>query len=135
MPPASAHTPHDARLDTVTIGRAIWVGATPLILLVVVIALATLGDLVARTLAFPLGFLTWNSIVEGIWVGGLLLAVVVGVIATVRALRLASLWRRAGMAQQAMSAYWSLLIVALLVLAPVILAIALPQHPAPPRAP
>jgi hypothetical protein len=81
-------------------------------------------------LAIPLGFLTWQWIVAGVWAGGLLISAVVYCVATVRALRQASVWQSAGLTRQVMGAYWALAIAALVVLLPFILALALPQHPA-----
>ncbi len=131
-----SHPVAGARADANgALGRGVWAGAAPLILLIVVVALTLVGDALARTLAFPVGFLTWRWIVAGVLVGGLIVAAVVYIVATSRALRRASLWQRAGLAGQAAAVYWTLLVAALVVLLPVIIALAAPQHPAPPRAP
>ncbi len=117
--------------DSETIGLGVWTGITPLIWLVGIVGLAIAGDGLARALATPTGFFIWRRIVESTFAVGLVIAAIVYGVATFRALRLAAAWRRAGLARQAAGAYWTLFAAALMVLAPVILALALPQHPAP----
>jgi hypothetical protein len=52
-------------------------------------------------------------------------------IAIVRIWRCMTAWRLAGAGRQATGALWGLAITALLVLLPVVLALVIPQHPAP----
>lgn len=118
-----------------TAGRAVLTGAMPLILLAVVVALTIGVAALARTLAAPVGYFTWEVIVITIVVIGLVAAAVVYTIATARALRRAAAWGRAGLSRQAASVYWTLFVAAIIVLAPLILALVIPQHPAPPRGP
>lgn len=108
-----------------------WSGLLPLILLVMVVALFVALTALARFLAMPLGFLTWQPIAIGVWVAGFVCAVIVYALVTRRTLRQVGVWRDMGLNQQAVTALWTLLIAAVIVLVPVILALALPQHPAP----
>ncbi|HEY7975074.1 MAG TPA: hypothetical protein VID72_07010 [Ktedonobacterales bacterium] len=114
------------------VSRGVWAGAVPVLLLIVIVALGVFGAAMARALASPsYGFLTWQWFALGAWGGGLVIGALVYLIATRRALRRASEWQQAGLARQALGVYWTLLASALLVLAPTIIALALPQHPAP----
>ena len=115
-------------------GRGVWAGGMPLALALIVVGLAAGGAALVRALIGPTGadgFLAWQGATIAIWGAGLLLAAIVYGVAVARALRRAARWQRAGLARRARAVHWSLLVVALLLLAPVILALALPQHPAP----
>ena len=127
----SASDPGDSGQSGGDVWRGILTGLLPLLLLIVVVSLAAAGAALARTLATPSGFLTWEWYELGVWGGGALLAIVLYIVATARALRLSASWRRAGLVRRATSAYWTLGVAAVVVLTPVILALALPQHPAP----
>lgn len=116
------------------IGRGVWVGGIPLALALIMAGLAAGGAALIRALIGPAGadgFLAWQGATTAIWCGGLLLAAIVYGVAAALALRRAATWRRAGLTRRAAAVHWSLLVVALLLLAPVILALALPQYPAP----
>jgi hypothetical protein len=109
----------------------VWGGAAPLLLTLVVGALMVGLTTLARIVATPLGFLAWEPIVIVIWVVGLLITTAVYAIGMMRAWRRARGWQAAGLARRATGAWWALGVVALLTLLPVIVALALPQHPAP----
>ena len=131
MRQAVPHPASDARSGAAgDFWRGFQAGLIPLILLIILVALTVMGVTLARVLAIPLGFLTWQWIVAGVWAGGLLISAVVYGVATVRALRRVSVWQSAGLTSQVMGAYWALGIAALVVLLPIILALAMPQHPA-----
>lgn len=106
-------------------------GAAPLLLTLVVGALMAGLTTLARVVAAPLGFLAWQPIVIVIWVVGLLLTAAVYAVGMARAWRRARGWQAAGLARRAAGAWWALGAATLIVLLPVILALALPQHPAP----
>lgn len=114
--------------------RGVWAGGMPLALALIVVGLAAGGAALARALIGPAGadgFLAWQGATIAIWGAGLVLAAIVYGVSVARALRWAARWRGAGLARQAEAVYWSLLVIALLLLTPVIVALALPQHPAP----
>lgn len=116
------------------IGRGVWTGVFPLLLALIVLGLAAGGAALARALVGPTGasgFLAWQSIAIMVWGGGLLLAALVYAVGVTSALRHAIGWQSAGRPRQAMAVHWTLLVTALLLLTPVVLALALPQHPAP----
>ncbi|HEX8731378.1 MAG TPA: hypothetical protein VF725_04880 [Ktedonobacterales bacterium] len=128
-------TPFAASDSTPGAGDDVWsgarAGATPLLLTLLVGAVMAGLTTLARIVATPLGFLAWQPIAIVIWVVGLLLTATVYAIAMTRAWRQARGWQAAGMARRAAGAWWTLGVVALLTVLPVILALALPQHPAP----
>lgn len=111
--------------------RGVLAGAIPLFTLTGVILLAIVVAALARSLAASAGFFIWRRIAEGAIVLGLIVAAMVYGAATLRALRLAAAWQRAGLTRQSAGVYWTLFVVAVVTLAPLILALTLPQHPAP----
>jgi len=111
------------------IARGVLAGAIPLFALIVVILLAIVVAALARALAAPAGFFIWRRIAEGAIMLGLVVAAMVYGVATVRALRQAAAWQRAGLTRQSAGVYWTLFVVAVVTLAPLILALTLPQHP------
>ncbi len=120
-------------------GSAFWrgalVGLAPLAALALILALAAGLAALTRALWAPSGFVVWQGFVTGVWVGGLIIAALVFSYAVYRVLRSVTEWRREGLTSQAAGAYWALGFTALAILLPVLIAIILPQHPAPPRAP
>ncbi|HEU0028320.1 MAG TPA: hypothetical protein VFQ25_14500 [Ktedonobacterales bacterium] len=115
--------------------RGVVAGLAPLVALAITLALGVGGAALARALWGSSGFLIWQWIVTGVWVGGLLVAAFVFAYATFRIFRRMVVWRRDGLASQAAGAYWALGFTVLAVLLPVVIAALLPQSPAPPRAP
>lgn len=131
MRQATPRSGSSARSDaTGDLWRGILAGLVPLVLLIVVVTLTVVCATVARVVATPMGFLTWQWIVAGVWAGGLVIAAVVYSVATVRALRRAAAWQDFGLTRQTTGVYWTLGVAALITLLPVLIAIALPQHPA-----
>ena len=133
MQPATIPQPITAELPrtTHTFWRGIWIGLIPLGLLVATIGLSIGFAILARLVSVPAGFLVWRWIVEGIWVGGLVIAAVVFLYATFRVLRVANRWQRVRLQSQASGVFWALGISALLILLPLLIAVMLPQQPAP----
>lgn len=130
MQPATSQPTAGARPD-----GGLWLGArtglAPLGLLAVAVALTVALTALARILSFSLGFLVWQWIVVGVWIAGLVISAGVYAYAAYRALRRATAWQRAGLSAPASAAYWTLAITALIVLLPTLIALALPQTPAP----
>jgi hypothetical protein len=123
-------TEQSPQVATSRAGSGIWAGALPLLLALVVFFLAEGITIVARIALLSAGFLFWRGITDGTIAVGLVVAAIVYVVFAVRALRQATAWQRGGAPQQAAATYWTLLIAALVLLIPVIVALALPQHPA-----
>src|SRR5205085_4800203 len=106
-------------------------GLVPLGLLVVVIAIAlTLSALMHRLVAGS-GFFAQQQAAVITLLVGLVLAIVVYGIAIFFTLRLVATWQQIGAAARARAALWALGITAFIVVLPVLLAIVLPQNPAP----
>jgi hypothetical protein len=107
------------------------VGLTPLVLAAVVMAVAVALTTLVRLLTRGLGFSAEQPAVIITLSIGLVVATAAYVIASRRALRKVAAWQREGSSAQATAALWALAFTAVVVLVPVLLAVVLPQHPAP----
>jgi hypothetical protein len=116
-------------------GRAFLAGLSPLgfvaLIVVVGVALAAL----ARQLAAGQGFAAQQGAALIIVAVALLGAAIALAVGCVRALRRVKQWQQAGQTAQASAALWGLALVALIVALPLLLAVLIPQHPAPNLAP
>lgn len=111
--------------------RGFLTGIIPLILLVIIVVIALAGTALVRQLFAPAGFFAQQQAAVITLVVGLVIALVVYVGTIVRALRRVATWQQQGATKPSRAALWSLGITALIVVLPVLLAIVLPQHPAP----
>ena len=111
--------------------RGLLVGIMPLVRLLVIVGLALLLTALGRILTAGQGFFTQQQVSVIVLGAGLLLAAAMYVAGCIRALRHVGQWQRTGDAAPAAVALWVLGATALLVLLPVLLALVLPQHPAP----
>ena len=111
--------------------RGIFVGLIPLGLLLLVVAMSVLLTALARQLVASSGFFAQQQASVIVLIAGLVVALVVYIIAIVRTIRSISSWQRSGKDGQARAALLALGCTALAVLLPVVLAIVLPQNPAP----
>ncbi len=111
--------------------RGILVGLIPLGLLLLIVTITVLLTTLTRQLVASSGFFTQQQASVIVLIAGLLVALVVYIIAIVRALRKITSWQRSSMIYQARAALLALGFTALVVLLPVVLAIVLPQNPAP----
>jgi uncharacterized membrane protein len=111
--------------------RGVLVGLIPLGLLLLVVAITVLLTALARQLLASSGFFAQQQASVIVLIAGLVVALVVYIIAIVRSMRNITLWQRSGAAGQARAALLALGCTALVVLLPVVLAIVLPQNPAP----
>jgi len=111
--------------------RGALLGLVPLVLLVLIIAIALALAALARQLFAASGFFAQQQAAIIILVAGFVLALVVYVIAIVLTTRRIASWQQNGIAARARAALWSLGITALIVILPFLVAILLPQHPAP----
>ncbi|MFL5658777.1 MAG: hypothetical protein ACJ8CB_31915 [Ktedonobacteraceae bacterium] len=107
------------------------IGLVPLGLLALIIAVALALAVLARQLTAASGFFAQQQAALIILIAGFVLALVVYVVAIVLTTRRIAAWQQNGIAVQARAALWSLGITALIVILPFLLAILLPQHPAP----
>lgn len=106
-------------------------GLLPLALLVVLAGMALLAAVVARLLVAPQGFFAQQQDTVIVLAVGLGLAALAYLASVVRALRRVGQWQRSGATGQATAALLALVLTAVVVALPVVLALALPQHPAP----
>jgi len=111
--------------------RGALVGLIPLGLLVVLIVIALAVAAFARQLSAAAGFFAQQQAALSVLVAGLALALIVYAVAIVRIMRRVALWQQMGGAVRARAALWALGITALIVILPLLLALVLPQHPAP----
>lgn len=111
--------------------RGILIGFIPLGLLLLIVAITVLLMALARQLVASSGFFAQQQASVIVLLAGLVIALVVFIIALVRTMRNITSWQRSGAIGQARSALLALGCTALVVLLPVVLAIVLPQNPAP----
>ena len=111
--------------------RGALTGLIPLGLLVVIIVIVLLLTVLARQLVATSGFFVQEQTVLFIVIPGLILAIVVYAVALWLTMRHVALWQQEGAELQARATLWALGITALIVLLPVVLALVIPQHPAP----
>ncbi len=115
--------------------RSIWhgvlVGLIPLGLLAGIVAITLLVTLLARQLAAGSGFFVQQQTALLALIIGLALAIIVYAVSIWRVLRHVKSWQREGTTTQANAALWALTTTALITVLPVLLALLLPQYPAP----
>src|SRR2546421_11847542 len=111
--------------------RGVLVGLIPLGLLLLIVAVTVLLTALARQLVASAGFFAQQQASVIVLIAGLVVALVVYVVAIVRALRWVKVWQRGDAGGQARATLLALGFSALVVLLLVVLAIVLPQHPAP----
>jgi hypothetical protein len=111
--------------------RGALVGLIPLALLLLIVAVTVLLTALARQLVASSGFFAQQQTSVIVLVAGLVVALVVYIIAIVRTLRSVTAWQRGGEGGQARAALLALGFTTLVVLLPIVLAIVLPQSPAP----
>ena len=111
--------------------RGVLAGLIPLGLLLLIVAITVVLTALARLLVASSGFFVQQQAAVIVLIAGLIVALVVFIIALVRALRKITSWQRSGAVGQARAALFALGCTALVVLLPVVLAIVLPQNPAP----
>jgi uncharacterized membrane protein YidH (DUF202 family) len=111
--------------------RGVLVGLIPLGLLAGIVAITLLVTALARQLVAGSGFFMQQQTALIALTVGLVLAIVVYAVASWRVLRRVKIWQRDGTTTQANAAVWALTATALIIVLPVLLALILPQHPAP----
>jgi hypothetical protein len=111
--------------------RGFLLGLSPLAPLAIIVLLTTVLTAVARQLTAGAGFNTQQWVAVILVALGLILAIVAVVVFSRRAFRTIKRWQGAGMLQEANAALLGLVVVALVLVLPVLLAILAPQHPAP----
>ncbi len=111
--------------------RGVLVGLIPLGLLAGIVLITLLVTALVRQLVAGSGFFVQQQTALIALIVGLILAIVVFAVASWRVLRHVKIWQRDGTTTQANAALWALTATALIIVLPVLLAIILPQHPAP----
>jgi len=111
--------------------RGVLVGLIPLGLLLLVVVITVLLAALARQLVASSGFFAQQQASVVVLIVGLVVALTVFIVAIVRTMRNITSWQRSGAGSQARAALLALGCTALVVLLPVVLAIVLPQNPAP----
>ena len=111
--------------------RGVWTGLIPLALLAVFVAIALATTAIARQLVADSGFAVQGQVALINLVAGLILAIAVFAVAVWRVLRRVALWQQIGESVQAKATLWTLTATALIIVVPVLLAVLLPQSPAP----
>jgi len=111
--------------------RGVLISLVPLGLLLGLVAVTLLLTVLVRSLAANAGFAVQQSAAVITLITGLILAIAVFAVAIRRVLRRVAIWQQGGVITQASATLWALGLTGLVVLGPVLLALLLPQHPAP----
>lgn len=111
--------------------HGVLVGLIPLGFLAGIVLIAITATALARELTAGDGFYVQQQAALITLIVGLILAVVVFAIACWRVLHQVALWQKAGVVMQAAATLWTLGFTALVIISPILLALVLPQHPAP----
>ena len=111
--------------------RGLLVGLIPLGLLLVVVLVVLVLVVLARTLLSAAGFFVEQQVSLIILIVGFLATLIVSIIVTARTLRNIATWQQDSLTVRSRFALWALGFTALVVILPVLLALLLPQHPAP----
>jgi uncharacterized membrane protein YidH (DUF202 family) len=111
--------------------RGVLVGLIPLGLLAGIVVITLLDTALVRQLVAGSGFFVQQQTALIALIVGLVLAIVVFAVASWRVLRRVKIWQRDGTTRQASAALWALTATVLIIVLPVLLALILPQHPAP----
>ena len=114
-----------------SVWRGVLVGLMPLGLLAGIVVITLLVTVLARQLAAGSGFYVQQQTALLALIVGLALAIVVYAASCWRVLRHVKSWQQEGTTTLANAALWALTTTALIVILPVLLALLLPQHPAP----
>ena len=111
--------------------RGILTGLVPLGLLVGFVALALVLTALARQLVPVTDFSVQQQAAMATLIAGLIVASAVFAVAIWRTFWRVAVWQQVGQGVQARATLWTLAVTALLVVMPVLIAVLLPQHPAP----
>ena len=106
-------------------------GLVPLGLLMVIVVITLTLTAFIRQLVAASGFFAQQQAAVITLIVGLLLALVIYGVAIFFTLRRVANWQQTGVTARARAALWALGVTAFIVVLPVLLAIVLPQHPAP----
>lgn len=111
--------------------RGILLGLIPLLLLAIVVVVALLITALARQWLASSGFFMQQQAAIIVLIAGFILAILAFTIAIWRVSEQIKDWQQDGVVKPARAALWVLGITALIVVLPILLAIMLPQNPAP----
>jgi uncharacterized membrane protein YidH (DUF202 family) len=111
--------------------RGALIGLIPLGLLAGIVALGVIATTLVRQLVAGSGFFVQQQAALITLIAGLILAIAIYAVALWRILRRVAAWQQDGKKAQASATLWALGATALIVVLPVLLALLLPQHPAP----
>ena len=111
--------------------RGILLGLIPLLLLAIIVIVTLLITAFARQWVASSGFFRQQQVALIVLIAGFILAILAFAIAIWRVSEQIKDWQQDGLVKPGRAALWALGITVLIVLLPVVLAIVLPQNPAP----
>ena len=111
--------------------HGVLVGLVPLLVLALLVTVTIVLTTLVRQSTLASGFFVWERNALIMLIAGLVLSLIVYIIALVKVLQTTARWITGRFTIRSAAALWTLAITAILVLSPVIIAIALPQSPAP----
>ena len=111
--------------------RGILLGLIPLLLLAIIVIVTLLITAFARQWVASSGFFRQQQVALIVLIAGFILAILAFAIVIWRVSEQIKDWQQDGLVKPGRAALWTLGITVLIVLLPVVLAIVLPQNPAP----
>jgi hypothetical protein len=111
--------------------RGALIGLIPLLLLAIIVIVTLLITTLARQWVASSGFFMQQQAALIVLIAGFILTILAFAIATWRVSEQIKDWQRDGLAMPVRAALWVLGITALVVVLPLVLALVLPQNPAP----
>ena len=131
---AQVSTSQRTRLYTSTLRevvQGIGTGLIPLLLLAILVVATIFVTAFVRQSASGSGFFVWERDALITLIMGMVLALIVYIVALLLVLRTTTRWVQGRLTIRSAAALWTLACTALIVLLPVIIAVLLPQSPAP----
>ena len=124
-------TPSQKQMQGPSALRGILLGLIPLLLLAIIVVVTLLITGLARQWVASSGFFMQQQVALIVLIAGFILAILAFAIAIWRVSEQIKDWQQDGVVKPARAALWILGITALIVVLPILLAIVLPQNPAP----
>lgn len=110
--------------DSVRVG--VFAGMAPLVLLILSVATTFIVSAIALSVTGSVGFMTRQALVIAVVSLGVLISLVIYTIMCIRALRQVRQWQHLGETKAATGALWTMALVALLTVSPVLVALMWP---------
>lgn len=111
--------------------RGVSLGIVPLLALALLVTVTLIVTALVRQSFQNAGFFVWQQNALIALIAGMVLALLVYIVLLVLVIRTVARWQNNGLTLRRASTLWTLVITACIVLLPVLIAVLLPQSPAP----